>query len=39
MRVMTFNIRFENEEDGSNGWVYRRELVTELIRKYEPSIS
>lgn len=38
MRVMTFNIRFETEEDGSNGWVYRRELVTELIHKYEPSI-
>lgn len=38
MRVMTFNIRFENEEDGSNSWVHRRELVTELIGKYEPSI-
>jgi endonuclease/exonuclease/phosphatase family metal-dependent hydrolase len=38
MRIMTFNIRFENEEDGPNAWVYRKDLVTELIRKYEPSI-
>ena len=38
IRVMTFNIRFENEEDGPNAWVYRRSLVTELIRKYQPSI-
>ena len=38
MRIMTFNIRFENEEDGPNAWVYRRDLVTGLIRKYEPLI-
>jgi endonuclease/exonuclease/phosphatase family metal-dependent hydrolase len=38
MRVMTFNIRFDNKEDESNAWVYRRDLVTELIEKYEPSI-
>jgi endonuclease/exonuclease/phosphatase family metal-dependent hydrolase len=38
MRVMTFNIRFDNEEDGANAWVFRKDLVTELIRKYEPSI-
>jgi endonuclease/exonuclease/phosphatase family metal-dependent hydrolase len=35
---MTFNIRFENEEDESNAWVHRRDLVAELIRKYQPSI-
>jgi endonuclease/exonuclease/phosphatase family metal-dependent hydrolase len=34
----TFNIRFENEEDGSNAWIHRRDLVTELIRKYDPAI-
>ena len=38
MRIMTFNIRFETEEDGLNAWIYRRNLVTELIRKYDPSI-
>jgi endonuclease/exonuclease/phosphatase family metal-dependent hydrolase len=38
MQVMTFNLRFENTEDGPNAWVYRRELVTDLIRKHKPSI-
>ena len=35
---MTFNIRFDNEMDGLNAWPLRRELVTGLIKKYNPSI-
>ncbi|MFH1654153.1 MAG: endonuclease/exonuclease/phosphatase family protein, partial [Pseudomonadota bacterium] len=38
MRIMTFNIRFENDEDGPNSWVYRREPVARLIERYAPSI-
>jgi len=38
MRVMTFNIRFENEQDGSNAWVSRRELVAMTIERYSPDI-
>ena len=38
MYVMTFNIRFDNEMDGLNAWPLRRELVTGLIKKYNPSI-
>ncbi len=38
MRVMTFNLRFENDRDGKNAWVYRRELVVEIIQRYRPSI-
>ena len=38
MRVMTFNLRFENDRDGENGWQYRRSLVLEVIRKYRPAI-
>ena len=38
IHVMTFNIRFENKEDGPNAWIYRRDLVTALIRRYKPSI-
>ena len=38
MRVMTFNLRFENEQDGANAWFHRRELVIHLIRRYAPSI-
>ncbi len=38
MRVMTFNLRFENDRDGPNSWVYRRDLVTDVIRNHRPSI-
>lgn len=38
MRVMTFNLRFENDQDGSNAWVHRRHLVVELIKQYAPAI-
>jgi len=35
---MTFNLRFENEQDGRNAWNYRRHLVAKLIEQYEPAI-
>ena len=38
MRVMTFNLRFENDRDGSNAWNYRRHLVVKLIEQYAPDI-
>ncbi|SMC21035.1 Metal-dependent hydrolase, endonuclease/exonuclease/phosphatase family [Desulfacinum hydrothermale DSM 13146] len=38
MRIMTFNLRFENDRDGENSWAYRRELVVEIIARYRPHI-
>ena len=38
MRVMTFNIRFQNRQDEKNDWPLRRDLVTHLIEKYDPWI-
>ncbi|MCP4576058.1 MAG: endonuclease/exonuclease/phosphatase family protein [Deltaproteobacteria bacterium] len=38
MRVMTFNLRFENDQDGGNAWNYRRHLVMKLIEQYSPDI-
>jgi endonuclease/exonuclease/phosphatase family metal-dependent hydrolase len=38
LRVMTFNLRFENDRDGSNVWRNRRSLVLKIIRKFRPSI-
>jgi endonuclease/exonuclease/phosphatase family metal-dependent hydrolase len=38
MLIMTFNLRFENDLDGENGWVYRRGLVLDVIRRFSPSI-
>lgn len=38
MQVMTFNLRFENDRDGSNVWMNRREVVARLIRQCAPAI-
>ncbi len=38
MKVMTFNLRFENDRDGDNAWVHRRERVVKIINRYQPSI-
>lgn len=35
---MTFNLRFENDRDGPNGWEFRKDLVIQLIDRYAPSI-
>lgn len=35
---MTFNLRFENEDDGANAWVWRRALAAEVIDRYRPDI-
>jgi len=38
MRLMTFNLRFANPEDGPNAWEYRQELVVELILARGPQL-
>ena len=38
MKIMTFNLRFENDRDGSNGWVYRRDLVVDVIQRHAPAL-
>jgi endonuclease/exonuclease/phosphatase family metal-dependent hydrolase len=37
MRIMTFNLRFENERDGPNAWRFRRKQVVRLIKRYAPT--
>jgi endonuclease/exonuclease/phosphatase family metal-dependent hydrolase len=36
MRVMTFNLRFENDRDGKDGWSMRRQMVTDVIERCGP---
>jgi endonuclease/exonuclease/phosphatase family metal-dependent hydrolase len=36
--VMTFNIRYDNPEDGANEWKERKEEVVGLIKHYHPDI-
>ena len=38
IEVMTFNIRYENPDDGMFAWDSRREMVFWLIEKYDPDI-
>ncbi len=38
MRIMTFNIRFLNAEDGPNHWEFRKELVLEVVWSYLPDL-
>jgi len=35
---MTFNLRFENDTDGDNSWKNRREMVVDIICRYQPVI-
>ncbi len=36
--VMTYNIRFNNPDDGPNAWPNRRQAVTDLILHYDPDL-
>src|SRR5688572_11363060 len=38
LKVMTYNIRYDNPGDGVNAWPNRIEKVTALIRKYNPDV-
>ncbi len=38
VKLMTYNIRYDNKNDGKNWWELRKEKVAELIRYYEPEI-
>ena len=38
LKVMTYNIRYDNPGDGINQWSNRKEKVLDLISKYDPSI-
>lgn len=38
LEVMTFNIRYDNPDDGMFSWDSRKEMVYWLIEKYDPDI-
>jgi endonuclease/exonuclease/phosphatase family metal-dependent hydrolase len=38
LRVMTYNIRYDNPQDGINAWPNRKQKVADLIRKYDPDL-
>ena len=38
IRVMSFNIRYNNPDDGIHAWDNRKENVVKLIRHYNPDV-
>ena len=38
LNVMSFNIRYDNENDGDNSWKYRKELVVSIILSNLPDL-
>lgn len=37
-KVMSFNLRFDNPEDGENNWKYRSKQAGKMINRYEPLV-
>ena len=38
MELMTYNIKYANENDGENSWSNRKDWITDQIKFYEPDI-
>lgn len=38
IQVMTYNIKYANENDGENSWSQRKDHLRDLLRFYEPEI-
>lgn len=38
LRVMTFNIRYANPDDGFNAWTHRKEMAASMIRFHDAEI-
>jgi endonuclease/exonuclease/phosphatase family metal-dependent hydrolase len=38
MEVMSYNIKYANENDGENSWSKRKDFITNQIKFYEPEI-
>ncbi|MFZ0491474.1 MAG: endonuclease/exonuclease/phosphatase family protein [Salegentibacter sp.] len=36
MEIMTYNIKYANENDGENSWSNRKEFITNQLKFYEP---
>ncbi|MGC8830293.1 MAG: endonuclease/exonuclease/phosphatase family protein [Verrucomicrobiia bacterium] len=38
IKVMSFNIRYGDAKDGTNGWQFRKELVLQTIKVFDPDL-
>jgi endonuclease/exonuclease/phosphatase family metal-dependent hydrolase len=35
LRVMTFNVRYDNPDDSANNWQYRKNVAAEVVNEYD----
>ena len=38
INIMSFNIRCGTRQDGINHWIFRRDLVNEILQQYQPDV-
>ena len=38
IQIMSFNLRYDNPDDGWEAWGNRRDFVAALIKKYDPDL-
>ena len=38
-RIITLNVRRDEQDDGVNNWQFRRVLIAAILRKYNPDIA
>ena len=38
LRVMSFNVRYGDADDGPNGWDFRHDLLVRTVRAYDPDL-
>ena len=38
INIMSFNIRRGTKQDGKNHWIFRRDLVNEILKDYSPDV-
>lgn len=38
LNVMSFNIRYQNKQDGNNAWVYRKDNVVYFLNEHHPDV-
>ena len=38
LRVMSFNIRYNNPNDGDNAWPYRKEMAASMVHLHRPDV-
>ena len=36
VKIMSYNVRWDNPADGQDGWAHRKDVVASIIQKHQP---